>query len=186
MVSAVNWTPAVMPLVNTAGPLESLEFVVERTGSYGLTVTIDPPPDGTRNTNAECLLGFDWDECAPVTPAIDLRWRLVSHDARPIRCGRDAADEGTVSGRGLSGRFTASETTRWLACFDLQGGSRYRLQVNAVSDPSALEPYHPRLVVQPSSAFFRNEHGKTAGVWLSSLLLGLFGAALILSTTATG
>jgi hypothetical protein len=67
---------------------------------------------------------------------------------------------------------------RWLDCFDLHAGSRYRARIHSAADTSALQQYAPRVVIQPSTALARDEAGETAAIWLISLVVALGGVAI--------
>jgi hypothetical protein len=179
-VWSFNWTPLQLPLPAAVGVAGPREFTIERTGTYELAVQIDRPRDKERTSEAECLLGFDWLECSEVAPVINMRWTLQSLDGRPPRCASEPAGQGVVLNRGLSGSFTPGEIRRRLACFDSKQGSRYSLQVETAADTRALQPFQPRLVVQPSPALARDHYSGTAAVWLAALALAVTGVALLL------
>ena len=179
VVRSVNWTPVEMPLGGDPGTAHRQDFSVDQSGQYELAVRIDRPPVKSRSDHAECLLGFDWVECAGIAP-LTFHWDLESDDGSPPGCGDEPRTAGVVEGRSSGGRFTPAVAERWLGCVDAHEDVRYALEVDVLSDLDELAPFNPRVVVVSSDALDRDEYSLTAAVWLTSLLAG-FAALLLLA-----
>jgi hypothetical protein len=166
--------------------------MVERPGKYDVVVKIDRPSRESERTRAECLLGFDpgnpqWGRRAAETPCreapvIDLTWHLASDAGPVVDATGEPSDMGRVSGLAASGTFGADDADRWLGTFMAERGRRYTLTVETHMSAAALQPYSPRLLVQPSSSIIRDEYLKTAvvqvvGGWVGTVGLALLGLA---------
>lgn len=174
-------------------------FTLERSGKYDVVVSIDRSPDESDRARAECLLGFDpgnpqWGLRGMETPCreapvVDLTWHLTS-DIGPVVDGTGEPSEmGRVSGLAAGGTFGADETDRWLGTFEAEPGRRYTLTVETHANAAALQPFSPRLLVQPSSSIIRDEHLTTTvvwaiGGWFGTVGLGLLGFAAWLDRRA--
>ena len=165
MVQSVDWSPVAIPLPLSGAVTR--DFVVDTAGRYDLAVRIDRLPVKSASDEAECLLGFDWLECAGDGPFLRLRWSI-----------RPAGAEHVADSRSSSGRFTPAIVERWLGSFDARTDAPYVLHVEAFSQPEDLRALNPRLLLLPSTALDREQHSRTAAVWLASLLVGLAGAVL--------
>ena len=174
-VQTINWTPIEIPL---PGDGTTREFLVEKSGTYELAIKIDRPEARSDRDDAECLLGFDWVECSATDPPVAVRWTLHERDGSPVHCAGDPRGGRAVEGRSSGGRFTATVAERRLGCFDGRKGARYVLEVDA-SNLEGLAALEPRFVVVPSPALDRERYSQTAGVWVTSLLVGLAGFLLV-------
>ena len=165
MVQSVDWTPVAIALPSSG--VVTREFVVDKAGRYELAVRIDRPPVKSASDHAECRLGFDWLECAGDEHFLRLRWSVST-----------AGAERVVDRRSSGGRFTPALVERWVGSFDAGENASYVLNAETVSAPEDLRALNPRLLVLPSTTLDREQHSRTAAVWLASLLIGLAGAVL--------
>lgn len=195
VLNTTRWVSFDVPLPLEPGRVSPREFAIDREGSYEIVVKISRPPEGSARTSAECLLGFDlgnphWGlsgvgPLGVTAPVVDLAWHLRSQDGQPVvNVNEESVQEGRASGLADAGGFRVGEVNRWLGSFITQRGSRYTLGIETHANATALKPFGPRIVVQPSPSMNHDEVAMTTVLWLYAALSAGSGAALIVSAMA--
>ncbi len=189
VVNSTQWVPIDVPFPAAATRTPAHEFIVDRDGSYELAIKISIPPERTERVRAECLLGFDpgnpkWGmslttpPCSDM-PVVDLAWYLTSDQGPVVNNIGESAALGRAAGIAGAGGFSIDEVDRWLGSFVARRGLHYTLTVETHANAAALQPFAPRIVIQPSPSINRDEAVTAAFVWLSAAACATAGFAAL-------
>ena len=189
-VESTQWVPIDVPFPLTPASIPAQTFTIDRAGGYEVVVKIRRPPQGPERFLAECLLGFDpwnphWGVAAGgprcvEAPTVDLTWRVTSDTGPAGNVTGDVIAEGRASGIADAGGFSDAEVDRWLGSFVTKRGPQYTLRAETHAVAETLQPFSPRLVVQPSPSIKQDEAIATTFVWMTAGLCGSAGIAALL------
>jgi hypothetical protein len=172
-VSPVDAVWASAPLVLKPGAVQTLEFKSKLDGASQVGVEMDQAlAKRLFPCTADALLSST-EACPPDRVAswpVALSFRLTAD-------GKDLPPAFEPSSAESGGEYEGDTGYTWIAGYiTLEKGRRYRLVVRSLKDGNALQPAHPRLVLEdPKAGFYEEKALESLASLLAAALLTLAG-----------
>jgi hypothetical protein len=169
-----NFTPVIEALPATQSTVGPVSFTVERAGRYQVALRLERPDEA--GERPACLLGIRSAGCPNAQPVIDLVWALGTDGPDNMECSGGGPVSGWIEGDAYGPDHTVQ---RLFEICTVQTGRTHNLTVILRADHSALQPFHPRIVVDATAGFGRDLLGERLWSWAMSFAALVLGGLLI-------